>query len=68
MELKDAETHIKTMNSFVGGLATAMGSMSGIAEDAEHAKSEMASLSKNLRTLNRVYGGMLSAMGGGSND
>ena len=68
MELKDAETHIKTMNSFVGGLATAMGSMSGIAEDAEHAKSEMASLSKNLRTLNRVYGGMLSAMGGGNQD
>lgn len=66
MELKDAETHIKTMNNFVGGLATAMGSMSGIAQDAETAKSEMASLSKNLRTLNRVYGGMLSAMGGGN--
>ncbi len=64
IELRDAESHIKTLNQFAGSLSQAMGNMVSTASDTETFKNEVAELSRNLRTLNRIYGGMLTAMSG----
>lgn len=64
MELQDAQTHLKSLNSFYGSMTKAMENMVDASKDAEQYRVEVASLTRNLAQLNKVYGGMLSAMGG----
>lgn len=62
MELQDTNTHLKTMNKFIGNLSTAMTSLEGSLADTEKFKSQMGGLAGNLEKLNGIYGNMLSAM------
>ena len=62
MELQDTNTHLKTMNKFIGNLSTAMISLEGSIADTERFKTQMGGLAGNLEKLNSVYGNMLSAM------
>jgi gliding motility-associated protein GldL len=64
LELKDANSHLKSLNSFYGSLAEASKSMQGSVEDANKAKEQMSALANNLANLNKVYGNMLGAMSG----
>lgn len=64
VELEDANNHLKAMNKFYGNLVNASEAMASSAEDAQAAKAEIATLSKNLSSLNNIYGNMLSAMQG----
>jgi gliding motility-associated protein GldL len=64
LELKDANNHLKSLNSFYGSLAEASKSMQSSVEDANRAKEQMSALATNLSHLNKVYGNMLSAMQG----
>lgn len=64
LELKDANSHLKSLNNFYGSLAEASKSMQGSVEDANRAKEQMGALANNLTSLNKVYGNMLGAMGG----
>jgi gliding motility-associated protein GldL len=62
LELQDTNNHLKTMNKFYGGLATAMDNLEESIEDSMKYKTEIAKLSTNLSQLNNIYGNMLSAM------
>ena len=62
LELQDTNNHLKAMNKFYGGLATAMDNLNESIEDSMKYKTEIAKLSTNLAQLNNVYGNMLSAM------
>jgi gliding motility-associated protein GldL len=62
MELQDTNTHLKTMNKFIGNLSTAMTSLEGSLADTEKFKAQMGGLAGNLEKLNSIYGNMLSAM------
>ena len=62
MELKDANTHLKSMNQFYGTLGKAMENMTQAGKDTEVFQKQVASLTGNLTSLNRVYGNMLNAM------
>ncbi|HNY54283.1 MAG: gliding motility protein GldL [Sphingobacteriales bacterium] len=62
MELQDTNTHLKTMNKFIGNLSTAMTSLEGSIADTEKFKTQMGGLAGNLEKLNGIYGNMLSAM------
>lgn len=62
MELQDTNTHLKTMNKFIGNLSTAMTSLEGSLADTEKFKNQMGGLAGNLEKLNGIYGNMLSAM------
>jgi gliding motility-associated protein GldL len=62
LELQDTNNHLKTMNKFYGGLASAMDNLNESIEDSMRYKTEIASLANNLSQLNNVYGNMLSAM------
>jgi len=62
MELKDANTHLKSMNQFYGTLGKAMENMTQAGKDTEQFQQQVASLTGNLTSLNRVYGNMLNAM------
>ncbi|MDB5227479.1 MAG: gldL [Bacteroidota bacterium] len=62
MELQDTNTHLKTMNKFIGNLSTAMTSLEGSLADTEKFKTQMGGLAGNLERLNGIYGNMLSAM------
>lgn len=62
LELQDTNNHLKAMNKFYGGLATAMDNLNESIEDSMKYKTEIAKLSTNLSQLNNVYGNMLSAM------
>ncbi|MBI1192115.1 MAG: gliding motility protein GldL [Bacteroidetes bacterium] len=62
LELQDTNNHLKAMNKFYGGLATAMDNLNESIEDSMKYKTEIASLANNLSQLNNVYGNMLSAM------
>ncbi len=62
MELQDTNTHLKTMNKFIGNLSTAMTSLEGSLADTEKFKTQMGGLAGNLEKLNGIYGNMLSAM------
>ena len=62
MELQDTNTHLKTMNKFIGNLSTAMTSLEGSLADTEKFKTQMGGLADNLEKLNGIYGNMLSAM------
>lgn len=64
VELQDANNHLKAMNKFYGNLVSASDAMAASAEDAQNAKNEIATLSRNLASLNNIYGNMLSAMQG----
>jgi gliding motility-associated protein GldL len=64
LELKDANSHLKSLNSFYGSLAEASKSMQGTVEDANRMKEQMGGLANNLTNLNKVYGNMLGAMQG----
>lgn len=64
VELEDAHNHLKAMNKFYGNLVNASEAMAASAEDAQAAKNEIATLSRNLSSLNSIYGNMLSAMQG----
>ncbi len=66
LELRDAQTHLKSLNQFYGSMTEAMSSMSEATKDAESYKEGMHLLNKNLERLNGVYGNMLSAMAGGT--
>ncbi len=62
LELQDTNNHLKAMNKFYGGLASAMDNLNESIEDSRKYKTEIASLASNLSQLNNVYGNMLSAM------
>jgi gliding motility-associated protein GldL len=62
MELQDTNTHLKTMNKFIGNLSTAMNSLESSLADTEKFKTQMGGLAGNLEKLNGIYGNMLSAM------
>lgn len=64
LEIKDANNHVKAMNKFFGGMATAMDAMATAAQDTQSFKNELGKLNKNLTALNTVYGNMLAAMKG----
>lgn len=64
VELQDANNHLKAMNKFYNNLVNASDAMAASAEDAQAAKNEIATLSRNLSSLNSIYGNMLSAMQG----
>ena len=62
MELQDTNTHLKTMNKFIGNLSTSMNSLESSLADTEKFKTQMGGLAGNLEKLNGIYGNMLSAM------
>jgi len=64
VELQDANNHLKAMNKFYGNLVNASEAMAASADDAQAAKDQIATLSRNLSSLNAIYGNMLSAMQG----
>lgn len=64
VELQDANNHLKAMNKFYSNLVNASDAMASSASDAQNAKEQIATLSKNLTALNGIYGNMLSAMQG----
>jgi gliding motility-associated protein GldL len=64
LELKESNSHLKSLNSFYGKLAEASEVMMASVEDANRAKAEINTLASNLNRLNQVYGNMLSAMQG----
>ena len=62
MELKDTNTHLKSMNKFYSNVSTAMESISQAARNSDQFRDELSKLTTNISSLNRVYGSMLSAM------
>ncbi|MEI6595710.1 MAG: gliding motility protein GldL [Bacteroidota bacterium] len=62
LEIKESNSHLKSINEFVGNLSKVVTSLSETQTQTESFKSEMGKLSKNLGALNNVYGNMLSAM------
>jgi len=62
LEVKDAQSHLKTMNEFYGKISTAMTQLAGAADETEAYKNEVAKLVRNMSVLNNVYGSMLSSM------
>ncbi|MCC5919274.1 MAG: gliding motility protein GldL [Cyclobacteriaceae bacterium] len=64
MELKDANSHLKTMNKFYSNVSVAMENVAEAGKGTEQFKQEMSKLTGNLNNLNKVYGNMLTAMKG----
>lgn len=62
LELQDTNSHLKTMNKFIGNLSTAMTSLESSIADTDKFKTQMSGLASNLEKLNGIYGNMLSAM------
>lgn len=62
LEIKESNSHLKSINEFVGNLSKVVTSLSETQSQTESFKAEMGKLSKNLGALNNVYGNMLSAM------
>ena len=62
LEIKESNSHLKSINEFVGNLSKVVTSLSETQTQTESFKSVMGKLSKNLGALNNVYGNMLSAM------
>ena len=62
LELQDTNTHLKTMNKFIGNLGTAMNNLEESMADTNKYKDNMAKLAVNLEKMNGIYGNMLSAM------
>jgi gliding motility-associated protein GldL len=62
LEIKESNSHLKSINDFVGNLSKVAGTLAETQGQAESYKNEIGKLSKNLTALNNVYGNMLSAM------
>ena len=62
LELKDANTHLKSMNKFYTNVSQAMESIAQAGKNSEQFRDELGKLTSNLGNLNKVYGSMLSAM------
>ena len=62
LELQDANSHVKAMNTFYTSLSSSLEGMTKATQDAEMFKNQMANLTSNLAALNKVYGNMLTAM------
>lgn len=62
LEIKESNSHLKSINEFVGNLSKVVTTLSDTQGQAESYKNEIGKLSKNLTALNNVYGNMLSAM------
>ncbi|MEI6507412.1 MAG: gliding motility protein GldL [Bacteroidota bacterium] len=62
LEIKESNSHLKSINDFVGNLSKVVSTLSDTQGQAETYKTEISKLSKNLTALNSVYGNMLSAM------
>jgi gliding motility-associated protein GldL len=67
LEISESNNHLKSINEFVGGLSKVVNTLNESNNQAEHFRSEMDKLSKNLGNLNNVYGNMLAAMNVRSN-
>jgi gliding motility-associated protein GldL len=63
-EIKDANSHLKTMNKFYGNLTSAMTNMTEASKESDAFRKQVSSLTTNLTQLNKVYGNMLTAMKG----
>ena len=64
VELKDTNTHLKSMNKFYTSVGAAMENISQAGQSSEQFREELTKLTANINSLNRVYGNMLSAMKG----
>ncbi len=62
MELKDAGTHLKSMNKFYTNVSSSMDSLAEAGRHSNQLKDELSKLTSNVSSLNRVYGSMLGAM------
>ncbi|MCS7028170.1 MAG: gliding motility protein GldL [Bacteroidia bacterium] len=62
LEVRDAQSHLKTMNEFYGKISAAMTQLTGAADETEAYKNEVAKLVRNMSVLNNVYGSMLASM------
>jgi gliding motility-associated protein GldL len=64
MELKDADSHVKSLNKYYESLTGAMNGLAKTGENTAKFTSELGKLTDNLSALNNVYGSMLTAMKG----
>lgn len=64
MELKDADSHLKSMNKFYANLTNAMENMAEASKNTDTFRTQLQGLTDNLTKLNSVYGNMLTAMKG----
>lgn len=62
LEVKDAQSHLKTMNDFYGNISTSMAQLTAAADETKAYKEEVSKLVRNMSVLNNVYGSMLSSM------
>jgi len=62
MELKDAHSHVKSMNKFYSNVTQALDSMGQAGKETSAFQNELNQLTTNIASLNKVYGSMLSAM------
>lgn len=62
MELKDAQSHVQSMNKFYSNVTDALTSMADAGKETAAFQSELNELTTNIASLNKVYGSMLSAM------
>lgn len=64
LELKESNSHLKSLNQYYSQISQATEVMVSTVSDAQSAKDQMNILANNLGKLNQVYGNMLSAMQG----
>jgi gliding motility-associated protein GldL len=64
MELKDADSHVKSLNKYYESLTGAMQGLAKTGENTAKFTTELGKLTDNLTSLNTVYGSMLTAMKG----
>jgi gliding motility-associated protein GldL len=62
LEIAESNTHLKSINEFVGNLSKVASSLADSQKEADTVKTEINKLSGNLTSLNNVYGNMLAAM------
>ncbi len=62
IELKDVNTHLKSLNKFYTNVSQALESVAEAGKDSDQFRKELTNLTGNLANLNKVYGSMLSAM------
>ncbi len=64
MELRDADTHVKSLNKYYESLTGAMQGLAKTGDNTAKFTAELGKLTDNLSSLNKVYGSMLTAMKG----
>ena len=64
MELKDANTHLKSMSRFYSNVSASMESIAQAGKNSEQFRDELSKLTSHVTSLNKIYGNMLSAMKG----